>query len=316
VPLREQVSPLGGYTAVTIGFVRGDSDTADKFPVALKSTTGPDLTVFAPASYAEARAGAVAIAQHLRIDLEDATTDHPTRQGFGDLDGSFRNRATRVGTPERGVDQPATLRSAVTRDADTLQILIPAPRAGAITLVSAVAPLVIPVLFGPMLIRLFAQSRTPDFAGRVFLGLFFVGLAFFPAMTCINTIVRSRRGRTAVIVSRDGILVRRRGAWLTRTVASINATDIIDVDYSTQESATAASKSAAVRQTVTSYGHGVTTSAVGPRTERILLVLARFVKSGGITVKTTRGLTTFGEGLEDEEVRYLHSIIRRTLGLN
>jgi hypothetical protein len=57
----------------------------------------------------------------------------------------------------------------------------------------------------------------------------------------------------------------------------------------------------------------VTTSAVGPRTERILLVLARFVKSGGITVKTTRGLTTFGEGLEDEEVRYLHSIIRRTL---
>jgi hypothetical protein len=37
------------------------------------------------------------------------------------------------------------------------------------------------------------------------------------------------------------------------------------------------------------------------------------VKSGGVTVKTTRGLTTFGEGLDDEEVCYLHSIIRRTL---
>ena len=313
VPLREQVSPLDGCAAVTIGFVKGDSETVDKFPVALKSTMGPELTVFASASYAEARAGAVAIAQHLRVDLEDATTDHPSRQAFADLDGSFRTRATRAGAPERGVEQPVNMRSTVTRDADTLQILIPAPRAGAIALASAVAPLVVPVLFGPMLIRLFAQSRTPDFAGRVFLGLFFLGSAFFPAMTCVNAIVRSRRGLTAVVVSRDGILVRRRGAWLTKTVASIDAGDIVDVDYSTQESAAAATKRAAVRQTATSYGHTVTTSALNPRAERILMALARFVKCGGITVKTTRGLTTFGEGLEDEEVRYLHSIIRRTL---
>jgi hypothetical protein len=313
VPLRERASPLEGYAAVTIGFVKGDSDTVDKFPVALKSATGADLTVFAPASYAEARAGAVAIARHLRVDLEDATSDHPTRQGFADLGGSFRNRAGRSDTPERGVEQPANLRSTVTRDADTLQILIPAPRAGAIALVSAVAPLVIPVLFGPMLIRLFAQSRTPDFASRVFLGLFVLGFAFFPAMTCINAIVRSRRGLTAVVVSRDGILVRRRGAWLTKTVASIDAADIVDVDYSTQESAAAAANRAAVRQTATSYGHTVTTGALSPRTERIVIALARFVKCGGITVKTARGLTTFGEGLEDEEVRYLHSIIRRTL---
>jgi hypothetical protein len=313
VPLRESVSLLNAYTAVAIGFVKGDSDTADKFPVALKSTAGADLTVFAPASYAEARAGAVAIAEHLRVDLEDATTDHPTRQAFGDLDGSFVNRARRADAAERSVEQPASLRSTVTRDADTLQIMIPAPRAGAIAFASAAAPLIIPALFGPMLIRLFAQSRTPDFASRVFLGLFFLGFAFIPAMTSVNAIVRSRRGLTAVTVSRNGILIRRRGAWLTKTVASIDAAEIIDVDYSTQESAAAAAKSAAVRQTVTSYGHSVTTSAVSPRTARILLALARFVKSGGITVKTVRGLTTFGEGLEDEEVRYLHSIIRRAL---
>lgn len=64
---------------------------------------------------------------------------------------------------------------------------------------------------------------------------------------------------------------------------------------------------------MTSYGPAVTTTTPGPRTERILLALARFAKGGGITVKTTHGLTTFGEGLEDEEVRYLHAIVRRAL---
>src|SRR5262245_57264145 len=236
VPLRESVLPLDQYAAVTIGFTKGDSETADKFPVALKATTGADVTVFTPASYPEARAGAVAIARHLRLDLEDATTDHPSRQAFADLDGSFRSRAKRAGALERAVEQPPNLRSTVTRDADALQIVIPAPRARAITIVSAVAPLVIPLIFGPMLIKIFSQSRTPDFASRVFLGLFFLGFAVLPAMTCLNAIVRSRLGLTSVVVSRDGILVRQRGAWLTKTVASIDAAEIIDVDYSTQES--------------------------------------------------------------------------------
>src|SRR5262245_1046865 len=33
VPLREQTHPLNGYSAVTLGFIEGDSDTADRFPV-------------------------------------------------------------------------------------------------------------------------------------------------------------------------------------------------------------------------------------------------------------------------------------------
>jgi hypothetical protein len=42
---------------------------------------------------------------------------------------------------------------------------------------------------------------------------------------------------------------------------------------------------------------------MGPRTERLLAALARFTKGGGLTVKTRQGLTTFGKGLEDEEIR-------------
>ena len=45
----------------------------------------------------------------------------------------------------------------------------------------------------------------------------------------------------------------------------------------------------------------------------MLSSLARFGKNKGITVKTRTGLTTFGAGLEDAEVRYLHSVVRRAL---
>ena len=32
-----------------------------------------------------------------------------------------------------------------------------------------------------------------------------------------------------------------------------------------------------------------------------------------VIVKTRTGLTTFGEGLADDEIQYLHAIVRRTL---
>jgi hypothetical protein len=34
---------------------------------------------------------------------------------------------------------------------------------------------------------------------------------------------------------------------------------------------------------------------------------------GKVTVKTRRGLITFGPGLDDAELRYLHSVVRRAL---
>jgi hypothetical protein len=42
-------------------------------------------------------------------------------------------------------------------------------------------------------------------------------------------------------------------------------------------------------------------------------VLSAFIKGQGIIVKTRKGLTTFGEGLSDDEIRYLHGVIERTL---
>ena len=41
--------------------------------------------------------------------------------------------------------------------------------------------------------------------------------------------------------------------------------------------------------------------------------LTRFANGRGLTVKTRTELTSFGEGLGDDEVRYLHAVIVRAL---
>ena len=54
-------------------------------------------------------------------------------------------------------------------------------------------------------------------------------------------------------------------------------------------------------------------TTAGPNTEWVFGVLSRFLKGKGIIVKTRKGLTTFGEGLADDEIQYLHAIVRRAL---
>jgi hypothetical protein len=47
---------------------------------------------------------------------------------------------------------------------------------------------------------------------------------------------------------------------------------------------------------------------------RWLGLLRRLVTSKGIIVKSRKGLLSFGAGLPDDEVRYLHAAVARALG--
>ena len=42
-------------------------------------------------------------------------------------------------------------------------------------------------------------------------------------------------------------------------------------------------------------------------------MLGAFLEGKGIILKSRRGLTTFGEGLGDDEIRYLHAVVVRAL---
>jgi hypothetical protein len=115
------------------------------------------------------------------------------------------------------------------------------------------------------------------------------------------------------MASRDGVRIDERGVWRTKTLASLAAPQILDVDFSTSTSMIDSSKRAAIQQ-AREAGHSVeASSTAAARVEEIVNRLSRFATGKGVTIKTRQGLTTFGQGLHDQEIRYLHSIVRRAL---
>jgi hypothetical protein len=315
VPLKERAFSLDGYSAIRLDFVQGDSDTADQFPIALKARTAPDLRLCSFTAYANARQCARAVAEYLRVEVEDATTDHPVRLSATQIDIPLQKQPRREDGLQPDVDRPSGARSQVTRQMGAVTIVIPTrPLQGlalGLVLAAGIIPVTIALTIGPSLVTFFRQTRTPGPVAWVFLGFLALFFGVVPTMTIVNGFLRSRRGATIIEASKQGLHISERGAWRTRTRASIDAADILDVDYSSHESSVASATRAAEQQVLQSHPSADTT--VSPRVERMLSALARFGKSKGVTVKARTGLTTFGAGLDDAEVRYLHSVVRRAL---
>ena len=314
VPMHADRRMVDDYTAVVVEFVRGDSDTADKFPVSLKAKAGKNLQLCSSTEYGDSRTCATAVAELLRFDFEDATTDHPVRLSVGQaampLQQRLQMEGPRIGPSER----PADARSDVSRDRDSVRITIPIARTHPAWIVITLIPIVFVAWFVGPLSQFFGRSRTPDPIAWVFLGFLTLFFGVLPAMTVINGLLRERRGATIVTVSTSGIRVQERGAWRSGPVKTLAAAEILDIDFSTSASLATSARQAAEQQARSSWSGSKSRSReIGPGTERLVAALSQLVKSGGIIVKTKNGLTTFGQGLADDEVRYLHSVVRRAL---
>jgi hypothetical protein len=312
VPMYTNSRRIDEFHTVILGFVRGDSDSADTYPVTLRSSAGVDLKLDSSTQYGEARAYATAVAALLRLDFEDATSDHPVRRAAGQADMSLQQRLQMDGLQNEPA-RPPDARSQVTRELDGLRITIPNPRAHPVAIALTLIPVVISAVFVSPLFRFFRQTRTPDPVGWVFIGFIMLFFGVLPATTALNGYLRSRRGRTIVTVSPRGIDIRERGAWKIGPVNSLPASEILDIDFSTSESVTTAARLAAEQRVRASSGSGTASAEIGPRTQWLLTTLTRYAKGHGITIKTRQGLTTFGQGLTDEETHYVHSLIRRAL---
>ena len=311
VPLRGHSVRLEAYTAVTLGYVQGDSDSAESFPLTLKARSGPDLRLCSLSQYAKAREYARAIAEHLHLQIEDASTDHSITLSPNQIDLPLRHRARQDATEDHDVPRPPDARSQVRREMGEVTIIIPVRRQHVLVLATTLIPIAIVLTIGPPLATFFRESNTPNVVGWAFLGFLALLFGFLPLTTIVGAFVRSRRGATIVEVSKQRLRILERGAWKTRTIMSADTADVLDVDYSSRESSLASAKRATEQQVLQAYPSEA--PAVRSGVERIVVKLARFARGKGITVKTRTGLTTFGERLDDAEVRYLHSIVRRTL---
>jgi hypothetical protein len=312
VPMSTTTYRIDDYASVVVDFQPGDSDTAEQFPVSLKARAGKNLRLFSSTGYAEARERAIAIANLFRIDLEDASTDHALTLSPAQADLSLQNRVRLDHQREPLAVRPAAMRTAVTTANGNLEIVIPARRVHPLLFAFYLIPVAAPVYLVAPFTRFFRQSNTPDVVSWIFVGFLTIAFGVLPVVSGLKAYLRNRFGRTTVTVSTIGIRIDERRIWKTRPKTAIDAAEILDVDYSTSDSLIETVKQK-YQQKSSLSGQSDRQSSIGPATQRALVSLGKFVNRSCITIKTRRGLTTFGEGLGDEEIRYLHSVVRRAL---
>lgn len=312
LPIRSWTHQLTDYSAVTIGLVRGDSESAERYPIGLKAASAPPLVLCRPTQYAEARECAAAVARHLSLDIEDSSTDHTARMPASQADATLQQRLRAVPREQASPTRPPDIQSDVIDADGGVRIVIPLPRLNPF---AAVAMLFPAAMAAGMLgwLGFFSTTRALRRGEWIFFGVLFLGFGMLPAVSFVSGWLRSRVGRTIVTVSTEELRVEQRGIARTRTVAAFSASEILDVDFSTKASALASARRNAEAEATTMRNGPVASPAASQAAERVFTVLSAFIKGQGIVVKTRKGLTTFGEGLRDDEIRYLHCVIERAL---
>lgn len=301
VPMRSKSHRLDEYSLVRLDFKRGDSDSADQFPVTLTARTGPALALFSSTKYGESRERAVAVAQLLQFDIEDATTNHGVRVTSAQADMPLQERWRLAKRDDEAAAQPRALRSEITHQGAETRIAVPVRRYHPLFFLVFLVPMAIAASFVAPFDDFFRTTNTPPPFAWLFLGFFVFGFVILPAWSALTTFLRSRRGRTIITVSTWGIRLDERRIWRTRTVASIPASDVIDIDYSARDFVLASTREEMEAQ------------QVGRATERVIAAVSALVGGRGVTIKTRKGLHTFGEGLDDDEVRYVCHVAKKAL---
>lgn len=301
VPMWRRESSLDQYESVVLRHEAGDSDTPDTYPLVLRARgRAEDLGLKSAPDYASAREQARYLALFLNLPLEDASTDRISVLPPDRLDAPPAERLA-PGEPELP-PRPRAMHSTVEEFAEGARITIPGPGFKGLALLQAAIPIAILLYVGPRMWEFFERTETPRGVGIALLGFgaFFFGIV--PLLSTVHSVLRGTRSRTVVATSPTGIVIEERAAVRTNTTR-VGIEDIVGLDYHTAGSALEAATREASRR-------GGTTTA---RLPRWVEQLSRFVVSEGVTVKSNRGLFTFGAGLADDEVRYLEAVVRRAL---
>jgi hypothetical protein len=313
VPMWTRTHRLDDYTSVLLDFQRGDSDSADQFPVSLTARAGGNLRLFSSTKYAESRQRATSVANLFRFDIEDRSTDHPLRLSAAQADLSLQHRMRMEHQRAEPVTRPANMRSEISATNGAVRIVMPRRRMHPIWFLFFLVPVAVSMFILAEFVRFPRQPNQPNGISWFFPGFLIVSFALLPLLAGLREFLGARLGRTIVTASTRGIGIEERRLWKTRRVAAFDAADIMDLDYSTTGTLLVATRRNYVGRLAQEGQIGARTDALDPRMEWVLGMVSGLVSRSAVTIKTRTGLTNFGEGLDDDEIRYLHAVVRRAL---
>jgi hypothetical protein len=308
VPLQKQQFQISDYDRVLLRFEEGDSDTADRYPVALQGKGGrPDLALSSATDYASSREQAGFIAGFLRLPLVDASTDHEVVVAPDQASPSADQVMPSAGLGDRAA-RPPFMRSQVEQSGGKVRIVVPGPGFRLHLLLGFVLPAAILGYLIPSLLEFFWKTHTPEYVQIFFVGFILLFFCLLPSIGTVNGIIRAIRGRTTVDASAAGITIEEQAAWRKR-VTYLPAGEIFGLDYSAAQTAF----SSITRMARERFSRSRPAAGASPITPGGPGWLRGLVRSKGVLVKCKKGIVAFGAGLPDDEVRYLCALVKRAL---
>ncbi len=313
VPMRREELNLDDFEKVAVRLDAGDSDSADSYPVMLRSKAGgKDVNLCSSQQYGSSWTSAVSVARFLHLPLEDGTTDRATVVGPDQVGETFQAQLRGRDAPHR-VSRPYAMHSHVEESGEAVRITIPGPGFRPTMILGVAIPVAILAFVGPDALAFFQRTDTPRAVQMFFSGFAVLLFLVLPFAGLVKSVIRAVKSRTVVTATVDGILIEERGAGRTRT-NRIPAAELIGLDFSLASSMLASARTSAMERTGENTEEHWPSVDDGRTAPWWLRILHRLVRSKGITVKSRSGLFTFGQGLPDEEVQYLHFLLLRILG--
>lgn len=313
VPMKRVETMLDAVRQVEMDFSRGDSDSADTWPVKLSGEGIPKpIAVAQPTDFAEARQMAEELARFLQKPLVDSSTGEKVTRDPEHLDESWRERARRTGEAASPLPpQPPGMRARVERTAEGYIFHIPGPPLAWYHFI----PVLFPVFFAGFVAWFFLPALLglpmPDWIRYFFLG--FIGLFFIagPVVSALLTLLRLKNQFERVTVTKAILRVEalKRGK---RTVAEVPVDELEDLVSPTARSLMDSLEVKGMKK-VPLGNTGTPRMPDGRPVPRFLLSLMKMSGSRGIVARSDRAVVEFAAGLDEAETAYLFALTRKTI---
>lgn len=309
VPLRRTVRPLGTFDGVRIDCNRGDKTTT--YPVQLRKggDTKGAITIESPTDYQRARRSAETLARFVRMPLEDHSSGKPVVRDPDHLDESLRERVRRLGE-EQGFfpPQPLPMRTKVEQTVDGVILSIPHPVFGSGRHFRLVVALVVAGIAAFVILPALLSLPMPPLVQYLIIGFVLLFSVLLPLVAAL----RSSAGSSRVTVTRAFLRVEEGLGGKRRTI-EIPADELEELEYADRRAMLKALDVSGMKKLKDFGDTGTPRLPDGRPVPKILLTLSRMVPSHGITARSDRAVVTFGQGLPDEELTYLHFLVRKIL---
>ena len=312
VPMERKEQLLDEVKKIVVEHDSGDSDSGVSYPVKLEGDRLNTVRIFAPSDYQEARLAAEELARFLSRPVEDFSAGLRIVRDPDKLDESLRERIRRT-KEDTGYQPvpPLPMKTQVQETTEGLILEIPGP---GITIVHWIQMGMVFVFVGFALYFFlgFWRLPSPPFVRALFGGFLLVFLILGPLLGVLWHVRREARKLTVVTVSRAFLRVEERSGRKSR-ITEIPADELEELVLPTGKDVTGSLRIADKFSIHDLPESGVPRLPDGRPMPKILVTLMKLAKSPGMTARSDTTSVQLGSGLPEDELKYLHALIKKIL---